>query len=282
MNQNGRKPNQPNIPPLSVLDKCLYWTALILTLLGSVIILSCFESIQQLIAFADPTVIADVESASFLFVLPLLFFIDVSAVLFLMRRYGNRTPIFGNKKVTYGQYPWDENCYPLFDKRHKTVESPLSEKKLRRKKFIIWMIGFLLVLMMAPLSLFGRVCLHHDYRISSYNIINQASDKEYTPQDYHRLTLRTEYVTGYRRKSYWRYEMEIEMTDGKSFWFSNQAFDSPRPDDQDTCLKAMTQIKQLFSSDGVIIVGAEDVDIVADYLEMNDAQTQQLKQLFEY
>ena len=56
------------------------------------------------------------------------------------------------------------------------------------------------------------------------------------------------------------------MTDGKSFWFSNKAFDSPRPGDQDTCLMTMTQIKQLFPPDSITIVGADDVDKVADYL----------------
>lgn len=280
MNKNSTRTNTPNRPPLSGLDKCIYWLALILTIVGSVIVLFCFEVIQKLIAFTDPTVIADVEQANFLFVLPFLFFIDCSAIIFFMGRYGNKTPIFGNAKVTYGQYPWDENCYPLFDKRHKTVETAPSEKKRRRKKLLLWTIGFLLFLMIAPLSLFGRECLHNDGSISSYNIINQVSDKVYTAQDYHRLTLRTEHVTGYRKASCWKYEMEIEMTDGKSFWFSNKAFDSPRPGDQDTCLEAMTQIKQLFSSESITIVGAEDVYKVADDLGMNEAQTQKLQRLF--
>lgn len=280
MNRNRQKTNTPNRPPLSILDRCIYWLVLILIMVSSVIVLFCFEAIQKLIAFTDPTVIADVEQANFLFVLPLLFFIDCSAIIFFMGRYGNNTPIFGNAKVTYGQYPWDKNCYPMFDKRHKTVETAPSEKKRRRKKLLLWTIGFLLFLMIAPLSLFGRECLHNDLSISSYNIINQVSDKAYATQDYHRLTLRTEHVTGYRRASYWKYEMEIEMTDGKSFWFSNKAFDSPRPGDQDTCLMTMTQIKQLFPPDSITIVGADDVDKVADYLGMNEAQSQELHRLF--
>lgn len=280
MNQNIPKKNNPKRPPLSALDACIYWLVLILTLVGSVVVLFCFGAIQKLIAFSDPTVIADVEQANFLFVMPLLFFIDCSAIVFLMRRYSNKTPIFGNAKVTYGQYPWDTNCYPLFDKRRKTVETAPSEKKRRRKKLVLWLIAFLIVLMMAPLSLFGRECLHSDGRISSYNIVNQVGDKTYTTQDYHRLTLRTEHVTGYRRRSYWKYEMEIEMTDGKTSWFSNQAFESPRPGDQDTCLMAMTQIKQLFSPDSITIVGAEDTDKVADDLGMNEAQALELQILF--
>lgn len=201
MNRNSKKTNKSNRPPLSFIDKCIYLLAVVLTIAGSVIVLFCFEAIQRLIAFADPTVIADVESAVFLFALPLLLFIDGSAIIFFMGRYRNKIPFLGNAKVKYGQHPWDKDCYPLFDKRRKAIEKPPSEKKLCRKKFILWMTCFLLFLMIAPLSLFGRDCLHNDYHISSYNIINQTSEKEYTVQDYHCLTLRTVHVTGYRRKT---------------------------------------------------------------------------------
>lgn len=74
--------------------------------------------------------------------------------------------------------------------------------------------------------------------------------------------------------------MEIWMSDGKSFRFSNRAFDSPRPGDQDTCLKAMTEIKQLVSPDMITIDGADNTDKVADYLEMSEAQAQKLQILF--
>ena len=45
---------------------------------------------------------------------------------------------------------------------------------------------------------------------------------------------------------------------------------------QDTCLKAMTEIKQLVSPDIITIEGADDTDKVADYLEMNETQAQKL------
>ena len=181
MNRNSKKTNKSNRPPLSFIDKCIYLLAVVLTIAGSVIVLFCFEAIQRLIAFADPTVIADVESAVFLFALPLLLFIDGSAIIFFMGRYRNKIPFLGNAKVKYGQHPWDKDCYPLFDKRRKAIEKPPSEKKLCRKKFILWMTCFLLFLMIAPLSLFGRDCLHNDYHISSYNSSgftgSQAKDK---------------------------------------------------------------------------------------------------------
>ena len=88
MNRKSPKKNKPNRSPLSVLDSCIYWLALFLSIICSVIVLFCFEAIQKLIAFSDPTVIADVESANFLLALPLLLFLDCSAIIFFMGKSG--------------------------------------------------------------------------------------------------------------------------------------------------------------------------------------------------
>lgn len=280
MGRKKQKKNTNRRPPLSLLDKCIYYLALILSFIAALMIVFRLEDLQELIAFHDPTVIANNVHASFLFILPLSVFLEMSAIIFFAVQLSNKTPIFGNKKVAYGQAPWDKNCFPLFDRRRKNIIKRPSSVKFRKRMLAVWLVGFLIVLMIAPLGLFGRDCLHNDYSINSYNTFNHVSDKVYSTGDYHHLTLRTIYYPGYRGGSYWCYGMEIEMTDGKTFKYDSREFDYRDADYKDNCLKTMAEIKQLFSSDSITIIGADDTDKVADFIGLNESQTRELRKLF--
>lgn len=275
MGRKKQKKNTKRRPPLSLIDKCIYYLAIGVSYIGTLFLVFRLEDLQRSIAFIDTTVIAEDAHMSFLFVAPLCLFLEISGLVFFAVQLSNKTPIFGNSKVKYGQPQWDSSCYPIFDKRRKSVRIKASDRRFRKSILIVWLVCFIIVSAIAPIGLFGRDCLHDDYSITVYNALNLTSDSGYSQEDYQYLTLRTRYISGYRIASRWIYEMEIEMSDGKKFTFDNGDFKSC-----EKCLDAMTNIKRSFVSEDVTVIGEENVDDVAVFLGLSESQTKELQKLF--
>jgi hypothetical protein len=268
-------------PPLSLLDKFVYYVAIILSFVLSLIVVFLIRDIWSYIAFRDAFVIAYQNRASFLFILPILLYMEMSSLIFFITTLESKKPIFGNRKVKYGEAPWRKDYFPLFDPRRKKLYIKPSEKRFRRKIWTIWLVGLLICLLLAPLGLFGRDCLMDDNRVISYNMLNRQKSVAYTTDDYAQLTIIARFVSGYRSSDYWTYEICISMDDGKAFTFSDRDFDSNIADETERSLKKMLQIKSYFEADQISIKGAEHIDDVADYHNMNDHQKQLLLKLFQ-
>ena len=215
-----------------------------------------------------------------MFTIPFLLYLGLSPFIFILFSLESRKPIFGSRKIRYGETPREKDCFPIFDPRRKRVHILPSQKALRRRIALLWLIALLFTSLIAFFGLFGRVCLTQEHHIISYNAVNQESPVSYTPEDYSHLTLQTKYVTGYRSPSYWKYELTIEMTDGRSFSFSDRNFDRRVPDHADICLKHMTTIKALFPPGRITILGQEDIEKVADDCRLSDEQRLLLQNLF--
>lgn len=278
MGKKSKKHKRMFRPPLSTLDKSIYWLGLLLSFIGILLLGLCFEDITGVIAFQDPSVVAYSSHASFLFVLPLLGYVEISAAVFCITALEEKKPIFGNRKVRYGKEPWSKDCFPLFDARRKKIFVKPSEKRFRRSMTRVWCIGLLICLLLAPFSFWGRDCLTQNDSIISYNALNQAT--AYTTEAFSHLTIQAKYVSGYRTASYWKYQITIK-TDGGFFTFSNRDFDWREPNSKERALQKMLEIKALFMPDEITIKGAHNIEKVADYLGLNDEQKQLLQKLFE-
>jgi len=77
MRQKYKKKNRSRRPPLSLLDKCIYWAGLMLSMLLTLLLIFCYEGITNAIAFRDPRVVAYNSHASFLLVMPLLLYLEM-------------------------------------------------------------------------------------------------------------------------------------------------------------------------------------------------------------
>ena len=212
--------------------------------------------------------------------MPLLLYIEISALVFCIMALEGKKPIFGNRKVQYGETPWSKVCFPLFDSRGKNIYVKPSRKRFRRDMMIVWIVGLFVCSLFAPLGFFGRDCLTTDNCIISYNVLNQEDSTPYTTDDFSNLTIQAKLVSGYRSADYWKYEVIIEMKDGKSFTFSNRDFDWRRDNYRELCLEKMLEIKSFFASDLITIKGEHNIKEVVDYLGLNDEQTQLLQELF--
>ena len=268
------------MPPLSFLDKSIYWSAMVLLVvlgLGSPIL---YEVITDEIVFRDPTVIAYNNDMNGFLIGPALVYAFITGLICLATALESKRPLFGNRKIRYGQDPWDKECFPLFDPRRKTVPVKASEQGFRRKFRRLWAVGMILCLLLVPLSLFGRDCLTEDNTILSYNVLNMRSSDTYMNDDFSELVIRAKHVNRRYWRGYWKYIIEIEMTDGTSYSFSNLDFDVSLPDAKERILQKMLEIKALFPPESVKIVGTDKLEKVVDDCDFDEEQEEMLRELF--
>ena len=172
------KRRKPPRPPLSFLDKTLYFLFLLLSYGLVLFFLLGILLLRKGIAFSDPTVIAaSSKDLSFFFLIPLFLLLVCTPVCFLEFTAGNRLPLFGNRKIKYGHPPWDEHCYPLFNSRYKKEAMIRPSKKENRRIIAVTLtVLFALTLLLGSLSLFSRKCLYQDGSLACYNSFGQPTD----------------------------------------------------------------------------------------------------------
>ena len=232
-----------------------------------------------MIAFNKLGTVAYRSNASFLFALPFMMFLEISALVLFISGWESKKPIFGSKKYKYGEYPFKEDCFPLFSPQKRNQRKTPSQKNLVRQMTILWCSVLVVFSCLVPFSLFGRSAMYQDNRVEKINLINNVS-ATYTTNDFSELTIQANYFSGHRIADHWKYEIIIEMKDGKTFSFSNGDFDWRVSGSKDNCLDKMLEIKKLFPPNAITIKGAKNISDVSDFFGFNEQQETKLKLLF--
>lgn len=262
-----KKNRKKQMPPLSWLDKFVYWVAMILSFCGIWIILPVFL-LQKYIAFQDDTVIASSEGPGILFVIPLtIWFVAVFACVH--EAYKKRTPLFGIKDFRYGPPRWAPK-YPLFMK-NKPSRYCMTEKQ----KVTIGILAVLSVLCWAvlPLSVFERISLHADGSLTHYNAVNQV-EEHWKSQEVHAVKFDI-CLTGGKSPN-WVIELTLETEDETELYFRGGEFVGT----WEETLENMLRIKERFSR-SVTIDGVENLDHLIEDASFTDAELELLYQLFD-
>ena len=275
-----RKNNRSHLrPPLTFLDKSIYFLCIVFSFLGALSLVIFFDDIQDMIAFDKPQTVAYRTGAGYLFALPFMLFLETSALVLFISSWESKKPIFGSKKYKYGEYPFREDCFPLFSSKKRNQHKRPSQKKFVRQMTILWFSVLIVFSCLLPFSLFERYAMYQDNRIEKINLINKVSDT-YTTSDFSKLTIQAKYVSGYKTSDYWKYEITVEMKDGKTFSFSNRDFDLRLSGAKDNCLDKMLEIKSKFKPDSITVKGSENINEVSAFLKFNEQQQAKLQQLF--
>lgn len=279
MGKSKKRKKKLQNPPLSVLDKCIYIAIGTIGVVGTFVLFICLSNVPKNLAARDAQVIAaQGTAANVFFVLPFLLYAIISAIIIPIVGNTMRKPIFGNKAVTYGAYPWARDCYPRFGpQRRKTQERP-SAVAFRRRVFALWCAGFLLTACLVPFGLFGRNCLREDHSIVTYNLVNMQRDKVYTTHDYETLTIRAVRPTKYYHS--YSYLITITMEDGKKFVFDRGEFFLHDDASDESALRELLAIKARFSPGKIRVEKAEYFPKVAEDLHLTEAETTLLYELF--
>ena len=268
-----KKDTAHRTPPLSKLDRAIYIIAMLLfgpLILG---ILIGWDELHERIAFRDPNVIA--FKAGIFAVFPFLLFL-VGVLIALACCYSSKRPIFGDKTIRYGDYPWKTDLFPLFGTQRKAVRRRASEQRFRTAVRRIAAVALILSLLTASLGVYRRTCLRDDRTIVTYNSLNQAGEPVSIPRDCDRITIKAEKFTYRSGAPSWYYGVIIYSADGKKYEFTSRDFNCGHTD----CIRQMLAIKALFSP-GQITVEREDLlDDVIEHNGLDEAQAALLRRLF--
>ena len=272
------QPNASRTPPLSILDKSIYILIIVLSALLFISLYILFRFLKIDLASKDADTVAYSFIASELFSLPFLLYFEISLIVANAVLFSKKIPIFGNRKIEYGTFPWDKNIYPLFDKRRKLVYVNPSTKKFRKTLVSIWCIVLCVTMLFVPISIFGRDCLQSDNSIVFYDVFGRRSEKTYATSDYSTLEIGARFVPqGKGVTGYWDFSIKIKMTDGKNIMYSGKDFFG----DTTSIIKKMIEIKKLFPSYKITISGKNNLQKVEKEYKMNEKEIKLLEELFD-
>ena len=280
MGKKRKKSTAHRVPPLSWPDKAIYTVFSILFIIafcGSVI---GWILLPRWIAFRDPTVIAFKDTIShYVVVWPFFLFVFLLGVIAINDCFAGKKPIFGNKAIRYGEYPWKTDIFPLFGPQRRTVQRKPSEQRFRASVLRILTGIFIVTLLLGCLGIYGRTCLREDRTIIAYNSLNIPGEPVSIARDCDRITIKAEEISYRGGTPSWYYGVMIHGADGKQYDFLNKDFDLRHRGHTD-CLKHLLAIKALFSSDQITFQGTELLPDVIEDNHLDEAQTALLEALF--
>lgn len=216
-----KRRNKPReMPPLGLLDKCIYWVLGVVCFGGLAALWFWLVGLGERLAFEEEAVLAATRHVSLAWMFPGLFSLGLTLCGLIIGNYGVRQPIFGKPGVYYG--PPLPRRYPLFWK-----DKP--EKKPREKRFFritAAVIAAINILCMVPMtwSVQGRNEWRADGTVAEVNMFGKTVE-EYAPGDAEQVTL-TAYSYTHSRSwtRHYSIRVELRMEDGTSYDFSAGAF----------------------------------------------------------
>ena len=214
--KSQKKNSARRAPPLSALDKTVYF---LLVLLCAAVVMGLgvgIIMIHRTIAYADETVIAVETRGTILWAIPFCFGVLCATTIPIAEAWSNKQPLFGKRGIRYGSPEWKE-VYPLFMK-NKSFQRPIrpSERRYRRFAARVTVAMLAVTFLLVPLSLFGRNSLHEDMSTTVRNVFDEEI-RRYDGDDIHSVTYRIVMATkGSNRKIV----VTIRMSDGRSYQYT--------------------------------------------------------------
>lgn len=256
------------LPPLSLLDKLLYFVAI---LIGTAIPIGCLIGLFALrsrIALADPALLATAGNGNvyllYSLVTPFYLLLVVPVLCPIIQLLQRKQPLFGNKRVKYGEFPY-KNVYPLFSpnrpKQQRTPEE--AQINLQDTRLLCsFLLAALLLGIVILCTLCSRTTLRQDYSIVSYNGFNHITHN-YEKADIQALHIESYGLPGANHNFKWTFRLNIQMSDGRTYHLFPGSFHSASGDG----ISALSDILKFRNSvpQPVWVTGKENIeDIIYD------------------
>ena len=278
MAKKRKKIRRPQTPPLSWVDKAIYCALFLLLLVGMVLAIVLMDALRAKIAYREPTALAFRGRLAYLWLFPFFAHLVLGCAIPLTVAHEEGQPIFGNKKISYGERPWQKDLFPLFGQQHRKIERPPYATRMRRIFRIAWVAGLILVLLSASLCLCRRNTLRSDQTIAVYDTFNRQTAELSIPEDCTKLTIEAErYRGGKYRAPKWRYGITLLDTEGREYSFSCNDFQGSQRD----ILNTMLKIKGLFPPGSITLHGLDQLERMIEFFHLDPQETALLRELFE-
>lgn len=274
------KKRMHKMPPLSFVDKAIYWFIFLLLCGANIVLLFGPLHLRHMIAFADESVAAAEDNIStYWLVVPWMTFFLMTFILWV-QAYQNRKPIFGKRNFKYGPPAWPKE-YPLFMKNKPYVFVSERKKKERKQVAALLLVVLLISFIPLPWSLYGRDCLRYNGSIVQYNMFNKEIHN-YSSWEIEKIKIETfRYSTGKRYKTrHWGVRMVFITNNGKKYAFDQREFRDDVESDSLYWLVAMLNIKQRYDPHIFSYEGVDDLERVIANKKLSAEETQLLYTLF--
>ena len=284
MAKKQKKDTAHRVPPLSGVDTAIYLGGIAMICGVGVGYVALVSWLSKYAALRDPAVSAYVRTPGSLLFLPFLAFLALACLLPLMFFFKKRKPIFGSKRIHYGEAPWRAEWFPIFGSQRK--RHPLPEKGRRRASnhLRIWLICLLIVLLLASLSFFGRLELRADHSIVRYNVFSQQTDTIRIPEDCTGITVFAEEKHSLRRgwdlNPYWEYGLVLHLKTGEELRIDNGDL-ATRDGNHASKIAVMLEYKKKFSLQNTTVEGTEQLGNVIAYCNLDTQEAALLRELFQ-
>lgn len=264
------------MPPLGVLDRCIYGFGIAVTCVGSLGFLLLGAWLAQKKAFADPQVVAANcgIGGALLSVWCFVMF------MVLLNGAGRERPIFGRKDISYGPPKYPE-IYPLMMKNAPdTWKSPTvaANRRTNRKILLGIAVGTLVfALVMFPGGVNRRNVLFADGTAAGYNGRDQETDHPELSETVEMRILTISQRRNKGRRVTWTAEVQIVYEDR---FYSFHASDFQGNWEQ--TLNTMLELKADYTRRGipVVIGGTDRLDDVIDDWNLEAGVVELLYRLF--
>lgn len=195
----ARKIKKPKPPPLSVTDGTLYLLFFLLCFAWMVSSYFVYHHFQAMIAGADSgaRMWNNYKAAWGWMVFPVVSAIAGAFVFAIWYP----TPLFGNPKVRYGQYPYHEYA-PLFSRTLPLREHRPELFAQKRRQTLLALAAFALALLLGLPGLCQRDVLMEDGTIAHYDVLNRCSEAV-LPADIRSVTFATRHRELSKSGTYW-------------------------------------------------------------------------------
>lgn len=261
-------------PPLSALDKTLYFLAMMCAIvLCFGVLLLCGFVFPRLWAFRDPEVIASYQVTAIFMSFPMIALFTFVPGLLVAFQIDKRQPLFGNKKY---KPKWSEVVIvttPLFSKRYFTQLSDKQKKKILTVSVVLLAL-FAIFLLLMLMGWNYRVDLCYDGAIKEYNVFGNQT-KQVQLQDADSVTIR---IDERWYKTQYVYDIHIEVTyQDKTYACTKGDFSSW---DEEQKLIYLLHVKSL-AKDQLILENEEYIEDLIRSHHYTESEKQLIYELFD-
>ena len=235
--------HKPQPPPLSGLDKFLYFMFVILhlALIVAAAVLFVFL-IPSAIAYADESVVAFNNSVGELCVLPICFFWLISGIALYELGTWLCQPLFGNKNYKSKNDIPVKRVYPLFSKEF-WQKMRKNTRSLLKTAISLYLVIFIICAAFVPFGLCPRYTLDSENRIKEYNAFNSLTETR-TIESAEKLIINISKRSRGRHSITFSYQVQISFIfDDEEYGFKPGSFDNL---ERKEALEYIVYLKSLF------------------------------------
>ena len=268
------------MPPLSFVDKTIYWLLLLLLCVAYCVLLLGPLHWRHIIAFSDESVIAVEDNISTWWLgVPWMSFFLMTLILWV-QPYQDRKPIFGRRNFKYGPPAWPK-VYPLLMKNKPYVFVSERKRKEQKQIAIILLVVLLISFIPFPWSLYGRDCLKSNGSVVQYNMFNKQIH-DFSSGEFEKIEIETyRYSRGkHHITRHWGVRMTFITESGKKYTFDHKEFRDDTQSETLYWLVAMTNIKKRYNPSIIHYEGVENLSYVVADKNLKEEETELLYQLF--